>query len=242
MDHHNQQQLPVRPPPLSKQTEEEVRRLGGFTSLPEFGSRQIMHMRTLFPRVTHIAAEHLATLADRYKDKSINLYFGILASEKFEAKALAGTDANGDECDLIMFSAGLIMNFHYLFHRVMSCPLNFPDVGNAACEDFYRALVDDVPRNVIADNVDYCGPICPVRRIYADGLFDFCIIFLIYHEFAHHFNGHLNYQKEVGRLNLLPAQKQALEIDADCLAAAFTQIAINQNKEFHCRISLSAWH
>lgn len=139
----------------------------------------------------------------------------------------------------VAINSGVIFILFDLFHRIMSDPLEFSDVGDPTMEtssDFklsryhfdFTALLDEYKGR----GLEYKSPIPkdPIRKRFAKLMLDFAMDYLILHEINHILNGHVDYVgsvndnmtlEEVEQVYFLKfsiLDKQTLEMDADCLA------------------------
>jgi len=132
---------------------------------------------------------------------------------------------------------GAVLLLHDLFNRVLTSPLNFPHIGdsiNEKAKKIYNPEITDFSTLLVAcDTSDLQGAKDSQRRNYAVHLTTLSINFLLFHEYGHIVNGHIDL---LGRLNkdftiaelnnnsngFNSIMSQTMEMDADQFAFTFS--------------------
>lgn len=134
---------------------------------------------------------------------------------------------------------GAVLLLHDLFNRMLTSPLNFPHIGNSINEKakkLYNPELTDFSTLLVAcDTSDLQGAKDSQRRDYAVHLTALSINFLLFHEYGHIVNGHIDLSGHLykdftitelssnssgNRFNSL--MSQTMEMDADQFAFTFS--------------------
>jgi hypothetical protein len=144
-----------------------------------------------------------------------DVYIDFIDNSSFNAYTFKDNDSY-----YIGINHGAISNLYIFFNYLLSFPNVLSFVGNNGNE--IEPIFD-------ISNVNMIKPKDKERKIYAEGLFHFAVLFLIWHEYAHIIDGHLELKEEYGMSfisEMVSIKKsgglisQTLEYDADCYAAS----------------------
>jgi hypothetical protein len=141
--------------------------------------------------------------------------------------------------DFIGIHHGTIGDSVDLFNRMLAHPENFSQIGDAAMEVAPPAIKRD--QSALMDRwfIKSVTPLCPIRRAFARSLTYISLETVIFHELAHHANGHVDFLNATHNPSITNQPyrwnegdyilRQTLEMDADATAAFWT-LGWNENK------------
>lgn len=184
------------------------------------------------PPILAYTHERLANLRDwaeneLYDKRPRPIEFGLICSHEFNAFAYASKPGDPNELDFIGLNIGPIVTLYNIFHRILSRPEAFPDVGNPALETKDRDILPYLTTNIKKSGFGFQIPNCPIRGQFATELAQIAIGFLFLHELGHLRNGHVDFLRKELSFDFLPEAFdskdiksknlvwQTLEFDAD---------------------------
>ena len=153
-------------------------------------------------------------------------------SHKFfyiNCKKMNGKVHHSKNFDFILLNTGLIGGVYNFFYSAMCDPLTYPKIGYIECEKSSGISNYDFDKKNIKFKFDNI-PNDITRKFIVEHMAMFALRFAIFHELAHHFNGHVFYLKEkkgefelsiTGNDSMLKVDAldyQTLEMDADAFA------------------------
>jgi hypothetical protein len=199
----------------------------------------------LFYQYHVVADRHIEYLRGHLREgKEIEVHFDFIDNGELNAHASIWPDPR-NKLGIVAFHRGAVLLPLDLFQRMLSHPEILPDVGNPKLESsdaqFNDGLCDDIDtlhesRRLAGRPKEPILPRCPIRRQLAIELAGFAFDFLVLHELAHIFCGHIDYMSLVtGKCSIiertlsatdqygLPTiKRQAIELAADSTAVGLT--------------------
>lgn len=153
--------------------------------------------------------------------------FGLICASELNAFAYTSKNEDPKKLDFIGLNIGPIGTLYNIFHRILSVPDSFPEIGNPDLETKDRSALPYLTTNTKQSGFEFQFPNCPIRQQFASELAQIAIEFLFLHELGHLKNGHVDFVRQEMSFDYLPEAFdgrdlrnanlvwQTLEFDAD---------------------------
>ncbi|MDR6230456.1 hypothetical protein QE444_002813 [Pseudomonas sp. SORGH_AS199] len=195
-----------------------------------------------------------------YDKRPCPIEFGLICANELNAFAYTSKNEDPNKLDFIGINIGPIGTLYNIFHRILSVPDSFSEIGNPDLETKDRGALPYLTTNTRQSGFEFQFPNCPIRQQFASELAQIAIEFLFLHELGHLRNGHVDFVRQEMSFDYLPEAFdgrgmrnanliwQTLEFDADaaslvlCAAQAHTRsrIVSSNIKDYESNSALKA--
>lgn len=164
-----------------------------------------------------------------YNRRPRPIEFGLICAAELNAFAYTSKNKDPNKLDFIGLNIGPIETLYNVFHRILSMPDSFPEIGNRNLEKKDRGILPYLTTSTRKSGFEFQLPNCPIRQQFASELAQIAIEFLFLHELGHLKNGHVDFVRQEMSFDYLPEAFdgrdmrnanliwQTLEFDADAV-------------------------